>query len=118
MTSLSRGTALAGGFIAAVWVALALAGPAGASAPSPTAPAAVPSARGSLATVPGSPTAAPRVPIAVPTNLPTLAPGGGAIQVPAGNANSAPGTPVWEIAGLSGAGLALLGGGVAVVRRR
>lgn len=114
MNTYARSAAIGGGLaLAGASIVLGLAGPAQADpgyAPAVTAP---------TTTAPPAPSAAPTaLPSAVPTPGP---PQGTSIEVPAGNAGSThtgAGTPIWEVAGLLGAGLTLLGGGVVAAGRR
>lgn len=119
MNRSTRAAVLAGAATASACAAVLLAGPAAATVPtpSPTVPRAPATAQ-----VPGPLPTATRTIATAPGALPSLEPGtapvGGSIQVPAGRAEATPGTPIWETGGLVGVGIALLGGGVAVARRR
>lgn len=112
-------SAINGGGLALVGtsIVLGLAGPAQA-APGHAPAAAPPTTQAPASTVIPTPSATTTTgPAVAPQPSPTST----TIVVPAGNGGTAHrsgGTPTWEIAGLLGAGLTLLGGGVVAARRR
>jgi hypothetical protein len=96
--------------IAGAWLTIASTHAAAAPPPVPT----LSPARAVTSAPPATALPTPTVPLPVSTT----APAGGPIEVPAGHVDPSRGSPAWEIFGLAGLGVSLLGGGVVAIRRR